>query len=127
MKFFIDNNLSVQLAEGMQGFGEKVEHLRETFPEDTADTVWLRHIGEKRIILITRDNRIRRRPAELMALHEYKVGAFFLAGKNKTRCELIKQLVRNWPRIKEYALKTKCPFAFRVPPTGAKIKQIPLR
>ena len=32
---------------------------------------------------------------------EYQVGAFFMGGKNLRRCQLIQQLVRNWPRMKE--------------------------
>jgi predicted nuclease of predicted toxin-antitoxin system len=35
MKFFIDNNLSEHLANGMKAFGEDVIHLREKFSENT--------------------------------------------------------------------------------------------
>ena len=89
MKFFIDNNLGEQLAKGLQGFGEDVIHLKDIFSEDVADTEWLRYIGNNNIFLITRDQRIRWRPAELQALYENNVGAFFLSGKSRTRCELI--------------------------------------
>lgn len=124
MKFFIDNNLSDQISKGMQGFGENVVHLKDLFKEDSPDTEWLSYIGKNRIFLITRDLRIRWRPGELISLNENNVGAFFLAGKNRKRCELIQQLVRNWPRIKEFARKTSRPFAFRVPPSGTKITKI---
>ena len=67
MRFFVDHNLSPQLAKGMKAFG-----------------------------------------------------AFFMGGKNRNRCQLIQQLVRNWPRMKELAKKTRVPFAFRVPPSGTK-------
>jgi hypothetical protein len=76
--------------------------------------------------LITRDDRIRRRPNELAAFRQHNVGAFFLGGKNRTRCELIQQTVRNWPQIKELAAKTHRPFAFRVPPSGKTIVSIAL-
>lgn len=125
-KFLIDNNLSVQLAKGMKEFGENVFHLTEEFSPDTADPIWLKHIGENNIFLVTRDNAIRRRPAELRALKNHKIGAFFLGGKDLTRCQLILQLVRNWPRIKEFASKTERPFAFRVRPYGREIDPIPL-
>ena len=72
-------------------------------------------------LFVTRDERIRWRPAELRALKDHKVGAFFLGGKNRTRCQLIQQLVRNWPRMKELAGKTNPPFAFRIPPQGVKV------
>ena len=111
MKFFFDNNLSMNLTQGMKSFGEDVVHLKEIFPEETDDTEWLKYIGEKKLILITRDLRVRQNPVERNALLKYKVGAFFLGGKNLDRCKIIRQVVKNWPRIKEYASKTKPPFA----------------
>ena len=126
MKFFIDNNLSHSLANGMRAFGEDVDHLKDHLPEDTPDREWLKYIGEKEYILITRDDNIRRNPAELKSLKDYSVGAFFLGGKNRTRWQLIQQLVRNWPRIKKFAAKQSKPFAFRIPPTGTSIVRIPL-
>jgi predicted nuclease of predicted toxin-antitoxin system len=38
MKFFVDNNLSPQLAKGMKAFGEDVIHITEIFPHNTDDT-----------------------------------------------------------------------------------------
>lgn len=126
MTFFLDNNLSEHLANGMAAFGEPVVHLRSLFDPDEDDAVWLEHLGKSGMILITRDERIRYRPNELAALREHRVGAFFLGGKNRTRCELIQQLVRNWPRIKEEAKKKRPPFAIRVPPTGTKFVDLPV-
>ena len=124
MRFFIDNNLSKQLAQGMKAFGESVEHLQEHFPPDAPDTQWLEYIGKNDFFLITRDDAIRKNPEEIRAFKEEKVGAFFLGGKNQGRCELIQQLVRNWPRIKSIAAKEKRPFAYRVPPSGTKFSKI---
>lgn len=124
MKFFIDNNLSHKLALGMKAFGENVDHLQDHFPSDAPDTEWLEYIGKNSFFLITRDDMIRRNPAEIQALKMHGVGAFFLGGKNRSRCELIQQLVRNWPRIKETASKNTKPFAYRVPPSGTKFVRI---
>lgn len=126
VRFFIDNNLSPQLAAGMKGFGEEVIHLRDEFPEDTDDAIWLEYVGENNLFLVTRDKSIRRRPIELQAFRGNNVGAFFLGGKNLTRCQLIQQLVRNWPRMKELARKERRPFAYRIPPSGKKFTLIPL-
>lgn len=107
----------------MAGFGENVVHLKDEYGRnDIADEVWLQDIGRKGWYLITRDLNIRRNPAELEALRTHYVGAFFLGGKNRPRWELVKQLVRNWPHIKNYASKTKRPFAFRIPIKGGPSK-----
>lgn len=126
LTFFIDNNLSPLLAKGMREFGEDVMHLQEKFAPDADDEAWLPYIGENRFVLVTRDESIRRRPAELAALRRHQVGAFFLGGKNLERCALIQQLVRNWPRMKQLASSERRPFAFRIPPNGTKYSRIPL-
>ena len=47
MKFFVDNNLSPQLANGMKAFGEDVIHITEIFPDNTDDTEYLPRIGSE--------------------------------------------------------------------------------
>lgn len=89
MRFFVDNNLSQHLANGMKAFGEDVVHLKEFFPDDVDDVVWLEHIGREGWILITRDERVRYNPSESAAIREHNIGAFFLGGKNRGRWELI--------------------------------------
>jgi predicted nuclease of predicted toxin-antitoxin system len=126
MKFFIDNNLSHLLARGMREFGEDVTHLQEQFAESAEDELWLPYIGDKGYVLVTRDETIRWKPAEIKALKRHKVGAFFLGGKGLSRCQLVQQLVRNWPRMKELAAKEHRPFAYRIPPSGTKFVKIEL-
>ena len=126
MTFLIDENLGEPLARGMKAFGEDVVHLRDRFPAGTADEVVLAKLGEDGWFLITRDDRIRRRPGVLAALKKHGVGAFFLGSKGLGRCALIRQLVRNRHRIKEHAEKRRGPFALRVPARGSKITELPL-
>ena len=124
MTFFFDNNLSEHLVNGLKAFGEDVIHLKEVFKNDEVDTVWLKYIGDKRFFLITRDEHVRFNPTELQTLKQHNVGAFFVGGKNLNRCAIIQQVVRNWPRIKEYSAKTRLPFLFRIPPTGTKFVRL---
>lgn len=123
MTFFLDNNLSPHLAEGMRAFEEDVTHLQDNFPRDAKDVDWLPTVAQRGWLLVTCDERIRKNPAEPRALRQYAVGVFFLSGKNRSRCDLIQQLVRNWIRIKELGRNTRPPYAFRVPPTGTKIER----
>ncbi len=122
--FFFDNNISKKIVEGLKAFGEEVVHLQEKFPEDSADIEWLQYVGEKGLVLITRDERVRWNPAEIAAIKKFKVATFFLGGKNLDGCRLIQQVVRNWPRIKEYSGNNQPPFAIRIPPTGSKLTKI---
>lgn len=126
MTFFFDNNLGDYLVKGLRGFGEDVSHLIEHFPADTPDEEWLEFVGTEEMFLLTRDQKIRKRPMELAALKRHKVGAFFLGGKAMGRWDQIKQIIRAWPRIKETANSTNRPFACRVNRSGSKIDKLPL-
>jgi hypothetical protein len=124
MKFFFDNNLSPNLVRGLKSFGEDVIHLTDIFPPDEPDSKWLKHIGENGLTLITRDEAIRWHPAEKEAFRVYQVGAFFLGGKKRSAWDIIQQVIRHWPRIKELANNSRRPYAYIIPPSGTKIRQI---
>lgn len=125
MRFFFDNNLGKNLVEGMRAFGEDVVHLKEEYPQDNVpDETWLKDIGEKNYILITRDERVRWNPAELCAFRTYRVGAFLLGGKKLDKWAIIQQLIQSWPQIKNLSDSTRKPFAFRIPPYGSKMSPI---
>jgi hypothetical protein len=126
MTFFFDNNLGQFLVKGLKGFGEDVVHLTRYFQADTSDEVWLEFIGKKGMFLITRDQKIRKRPIELEALKRYKVGAFFLGGKTMGRWDQIKQIIRAWSIIRDFAGKTRLPFAYYVTRSGNKVVRLSL-
>ncbi len=125
--FFFDNNLSPDLAAGMKAFGESVSHISELYPDgDPGDVVWLEEIGRRGWFLVTRDRAIRRHPAEVRAYREHGVGGFVLSGKERSRCDLIRQLVRAWAQIKQKAESTHRPFLYRIPPGGGMLERLPL-
>jgi hypothetical protein len=126
MTFFFDNNLGQFLVRGLEGFGEDVVHITEHFQGDESDEVWLEFVGKKGMFLITRDQKIRKRPIELEALKRFRVGAFFLGGKAMGRWDQIKQIIRAWPKIKEISNKTRRPFAYNVNRSGSKLVRLTL-
>lgn len=120
MNFFFDHNLSHRLAHAMRLLDEDetIIHLTDRFPNDTADETWLEVIGREDMILITKDLKIRKHPAELEAIRRYRVGAFFLIGKDLNKWMIVKQLVLSWENIKTLSRDTPRPFAFQVPLRG---------
>ena len=53
----------------------------QSVPLGTPDLEWLPVVGAAGLIVITRDKRIRTRPAELNAFREHGVRAIFIGGK----------------------------------------------
>jgi hypothetical protein len=126
MKFYFDENLGIQLSNGLREFGEDTCHSRDCSFNGVADDIWLRYVGDQGWFLITVDRRIRRRPLEKEALIQHKVGAFFLLGKSMSRWAYVEQLVRSWNRIKEIAARERRPFAYSISNRGTQILRMPL-
>lgn len=72
----------------------------ELFAQDVDDEVWLRTAGERRWIVLTRDDQIRYRPAEQQALLESGAAVFCLhPSKGMTADEWAEALATAMPRI----------------------------
>ena len=125
MKCFFDENLGIQLVRGLRGFGEDIVHLTEIFDPGKPDVEWLPYVAQNGYVLFTVDKRIRRRPLERAIIIEYKVGAFFLAGKEMSRWNYIRQIIRAWHKI-ENAAKDEPPFLYQVTRSGSDVENLPL-
>jgi predicted nuclease of predicted toxin-antitoxin system len=78
-RFFFDRNLGHRVPEALRADGWLVEMHDDHFAEDTPDEVILEAVASSDWVLVTQDRRIRKRAAELEALIERGVRAFFIA------------------------------------------------
>lgn len=82
MKFFFDNNLAPKLAHGLNQMVEPehhVVHLKDNFPGNAEDIVWMRALAkELDLVIVTADIRISRNPHEVQAWREAGHTIFFL-------------------------------------------------
>lgn len=130
VRFFVDEN--------MLPVGRALAHVRDDvchpghaavpeIPTGTPDPVWLPILGERGLVLITRDNKIRSKPAELRAYRDHRVRAFFLTGKKDlSRWEKLELLVRQWERIEVATQRNDAgPWAMAVL-LGSALKDVPL-
>jgi len=91
-EFLIDRSLSqVSLPAALIGAGLIVRTLADVYGEQTAqetdDATWLALAGERGWVVLCKDDRIRRRPAELQALTYGKVRLFCLTNAQLTFAE----------------------------------------
>ena len=84
-----------------------------------ADEVWLRDAGQNDWIVLTKDDAIRRRPAERDALMEAEVRAFCLTTAHLRGDEQIDRFLRNRHRILKQARK-RGPYIYGVYKSGLK-------
>src|SRR6187200_2851579 len=79
--FYVDESLySRVLIRELRDAGANVEHAGGAFPFGTEDATWLKGCGDKNWIVLTRDERIRFRLLERMALEIAGVAAFVFTG-----------------------------------------------
>jgi hypothetical protein len=102
-RFFVDEN-DLALGKALAALHEGVMYpghpdLPEV-PRQTLDDVWLPVIGTERLVVITRDNRIRYRPAEKLAWVEHRVRGFVLTGsKSQRTSDSLAILERHWKQL----------------------------
>lgn len=108
-EFFVDRSLGKSIVEALRVTGLTVHSMADVYGEERAqrlrDEVWLRDAGRKDWIVLTKDDAIRRRPAERDALTDAAVKAFCLTTAQLRGAEQIERFVHNRHRILRQARK----------------------
>jgi aryl-alcohol dehydrogenase-like predicted oxidoreductase len=122
-EFFVDRSLGKSIVEALRDVGLTVHSMADVYGEKRAqrlaDEVWLRDAGKNDWIVLTKDDAIRRRPAERDALTEAEVRAFCLTSAQLRGAEQIERFVNNRDRILRQARKSG-PYIYGVYESGLK-------
>lgn len=126
MRFFLDNCLSPRIARALNELSQpnhEVVHLRERFPQDAPDSVWLAALAQqRRWVIISGDARILKNPQNRAVLKESGLTAFILARGwlNHRFYDQAWRIVRWWPRIiaSAEAIQPRVVYAVPVRPTS---------
>lgn len=125
-KLFIDICAwSHPLGNALNELGAPYIALTQRFPANTPDEEWLQVVGEQGWILLTRDEKIRRRPNELQAFRDYGVVGFVLTAGNASAADTAALVTRLYPKLIRKAKAVKPPAMFTVTLVGT-ISQIKL-
>lgn len=108
-EFFVDRSLGKSIVEGLRDAGLTVHSMADIYGEKRAqllaDEVWLRDAGENDWIVLTKDDAIRRRPAERDALTQAAVRVFCLTNRSLRGAAQTERFVSNRHRILRQARK----------------------
>lgn len=109
-EFFVDRSLGKSIVEGLRATGLTVHSMANIYGERRAqllaDEVWLRDAGKNDWIVLTKDDAIRRRPAERDALTGAAVRVFCLTNRNLRGAEQTERFVSNRHRILRQSRKS---------------------
>lgn len=106
-RFFVDQNF-LPVGRALALVRDDVLHpdhpdLPEV-PCGTQDVDWLPIVGstDRNLVVITRDKKIRHKPAELAVLKQHNVRMFVLGGSNDlTKWQKLELLVRHWQKLEK--------------------------
>jgi hypothetical protein len=110
-EFFIDRSLGRHVVpNALRGAGAVVHTMAdvcgERIGQGLADEEWLQDAGTRDWVVLMKDARIRRRPAELEVLAAHHIRAFCLTNANLRGVEQAQRLVANLPRITRIAARS---------------------
>jgi hypothetical protein len=122
-EFFVDRSLGKSIVEGLRAAGLVVHSMADIYGEERAqrlpDEVWLRDAGRQSWIVFTKDDAIRRRPAERDAMIDAAARVFCLTTAKLRGVEQTERFVRNRHRIVRQARKPG-PYIYGVYENGLK-------
>jgi uncharacterized protein with PIN domain len=108
-EFFVDRSLGKSIVEGLRVVGLTVHSMADIYGEKQAqrlaDETWLRDAGKNDWIVLTKDDAIRRRPAERDALNDAAVRVFCLTTATLRGSEQTERFAENRHRILRQAKK----------------------
>jgi hypothetical protein len=133
LKVLIDNNLSPHIATAMHVLvaphGHQVVALREKFPANTPDEVWIKALGDEGgWVVLSGDIRITRRTAERNAWRQSGLIGFFLSSGLGKLDPLLQtaRLLMWWDRLVAQAQLVEGGAIFQLPVNpGSKLRQLP--
>ncbi len=118
LEFLIDRSLGrLTIAETLRAAGLTVHTLADLYGEEqsrgVADVEWIALAAEWGLVVLCKDNRIRRRPAERVALEEGRVRVFCLVNASLNFADQAAYFVENRNRIIQ-ACRKPGPFLYGV-------------
>ena len=113
--FLLDENLGKHtIADALRQAGAEVQIHDDHFRQETPDEEWLREVGRRSWIVLTKDAQIRYRAHERAALMQAGVGAFVLVAKNLSGREMADVFVKALPAIRRFVANHQPPFIAKV-------------
>jgi predicted nuclease of predicted toxin-antitoxin system len=117
--FFLDRSLGKHIvADALRQAGAAVEAHDDHFSQDARDEEWLREVGQRGWIVLTRDDRIRYRFHERTALIQAGVRAFVLVRRSLSGPAMAAAFVQALPAMQRFVVRHQAPFIARVTQAG---------
>lgn len=122
--FFLDRCLgNTIIATALRAAGHRVEVHSDHFPQtqtepETTDEEWLRQIGSRGWIILSKDRNMTMNQIEIVALLESGTASFILQGKRLTGESMATSIIHAMPQIQKILRKFSKPFVATISDKG---------
>jgi predicted nuclease of predicted toxin-antitoxin system len=117
--FFIDRSLGKDpIRAELIKAGLVIEIHDDHFARDEEDRIWLRIVGDRGWVVLTKDQQLRYRPLEIAALRASRVRVFVLTAGNLRGIEIAAAFLAALPRMCKILHSLRGPFVARVSQSG---------
>lgn len=107
------------MAGALRSAGENVEVLTDHFDPDAPDAEWLRAVGQRGWVILTKDRHIRSNQIEIVELMASGAPCFTLTSANATGEDMARAFVAALPVMKRFMGKFAPPFIATISLSGA--------
>ena len=116
--FFIDRFLGNKLAATLQNVGARVEIHDAHFSQNSYDKDWLRIVGERNWVVLTKDKKIATRSLELKAVTEGNVRLFAFVDGDVPGVVVAQAFVNALGNMQQFIRGNQAPFIAKVHQSG---------
>ncbi|MGH9948500.1 MAG: hypothetical protein ACRD6X_15085 [Pyrinomonadaceae bacterium] len=110
VEIFIDRSLGKKIALPLVEAGATVHLHDDYFEQNVEDQEWLAEVGKRGWLVLTKDQRIRRRPLERDTLLKANLKVFCFMSGSIPFSEMAEAFAKALPAIKHISDKTPPPF-----------------
>jgi len=118
--FFLDENLGncKPILESLTKSGVRYERYHDHFDPGVEDAAWLRFVGERGWVVLTKDKRTRYNQLEKATIRRYKVAEFYFGSGNMSGAEMGSALDKAISSIRRICEVQQPPFIGRISKSG---------
>ena len=108
--FFVDRCLGRKIVEALRAEGLRVESHEDHFDDSAEDTHWIKKVGSKKWVALTKDSKIAKKQHERRAVIDANLRIFTLSNANLTGDQMIELFKKNLRNIGRFLNKHEAPF-----------------
>lgn len=126
MTFFVDRDLGPRVGQALRAVQVPTVLHGDRFRPNEPDDSWIAAVSTEGLVILTRDRKIRTRPAERQVFEAARARCFVAAIGVSTPLDDLRALLIAWPQIQERVSNAPRPFMYGVSREGKLTQYIPV-